>query len=665
MAIYYKGNKVSPVRNTVIEKVVTYEAGSTEPTISYNFPTEGTEAFEDPDNLTSDGPEITEWSRPSGWPNLDNLPVLDEGVYLTYDNTSAADCKYACFYCDVQSSGQITIARGHIDGNNFIQETTENVNTATYKEIDYSGSNSNYVIFKITPTTATKHMTSMYFGRITTATTGTVVNRPQYDQYCLERKGWLPYLSSTAGSGDNLRYCTEWMQHDNVQWGNSVTNLAAAWYRGRSLKKIEFGNWTGENCNITSLDSTFSTCNNIEKIDLTSWKTENWHVISINNMFNSCYNMQICIVPFTTTNWGNGTGKTFTMADTWYNCFSLNSLDLSSWDMSNLNVTAIHECWFCCIHLKSLNVKNWDTTKWTITGTYGLYRVWGQCRTLVDIDLSNWNTTNWQPVRADQIFFYNHKRRHFNDIKNWNTTNWKIVQFADAFNGCHKIQELDLRNWNTTNWKVNSLSATFGQCYNLQHVRIGTWNTSGWNVTNINYTFYYDYNLEDIDIWNWDVHNWPVTNGLYQTFYQCYRLKAIDFSKWVTTNWDFGADGKCDLRYFAGYCYSVEKIDLSPFNINAVNSLTYYSQSAAGSRSYSPFYLCYNLKELILPQHYKGHIDLSETFKLSHDKILAVFNALETPIANTAKVWIISTKYKLTTADIAIATNKGYTVVQS
>jgi len=59
------------------------------------------------------------------------------------------------------------------------------------------------------------------------------------------------------------------MERDNVEFGNTVTSLAAAWYRGRSLRKIEFGNWTGENCNITSLDSTFNTCISIEKIDLT------------------------------------------------------------------------------------------------------------------------------------------------------------------------------------------------------------------------------------------------------------------------------------------------------------------------------------------------------------------------------------------------------------
>ena len=664
MAIYLGSNKVSPTLNTVLQKTIIQNASgqttSQSAIISANY------TMEDPDNLAGDLPVVTEWTRPSEWPNLDALPALDEGVYLTYDNTNKVDVKVACFYCDVQSSGQITIAQGHINGNSFVQDATQNVNTATYKEINYGSSSYNYVIFKITPTTSTKHITTMYFGRIPTATTGTLANYPQYDQHCLERVGKLPYLTTTAGSGDNIRYCTQWMQHDNVEFGNNVTSLAAAWYRARNLKKIEWGSWTGKNCNITTLASCFESCQTIEKIDLSQWDTTNWHVTSISSMFSSCYAMKYCIVQFNTSNWGSGTTKTFQMALVWSNCLALEELDLSGWDVHDLTVQTIYQCWYNCYHLKSLNVKNWNTTKWTISGTNGLYYTWGGCRMLVDIDLSNWNTSNWVPVRADYMFYNNNKRRSFDDIKNWDTSNWKIVQFNDAFNGCYKIQELDLHNWNTSAWKVSTLSSTFGNMHSVRTINLTGWDTSQWVVTNIHYVFYNDYNLKEIKgFWNWNVSNWPVTNGLYQMFYQCHQLKEINFSNWATTKFAFGASGKCDLRYFAGYCYNLKKINMSTLNVNAIDSLTYYSNSAAGSRSYSPFYCCYNLEELTLPQNYKGHIDLSDMYKLPRSEFIKVFNALSSTPIGTPKVWIMSTKYKLTTADIAIATNKGYTVVQS
>lgn len=457
------------------------------------------------------------------------------------------------------------------------------------------------------------------------------------------------------------------MEHDNVEFGNAVTSLAAAWFRARSLKKVEFGNWTGENCNINNISSAFQQCHLIEKIDLTQWNTANWHVTNISALFQDCFNLKICIVPFNTINWGNGTGKTFNMHLTWCNCFALEQLDLSMWDMSNLNVVTIYQCWYSCYHLKSLNVKNWNTSKWTVNSTNGLYHVWSNCRMLVDIDLSGWDTSNWTPNRADSIFYNNNKRRNFDDIKNWDTSKWLIAQFNDAFNGCHKVQELDLHNWNTAKWKVTTLSATFGNMYSVRTINLTGWDTSNWKVTNINYTFYYDYNLEEIKgFWNWSTGGWPITNGLYQMFYQCHRLKEIDFSHWATTSWAFGSDGKCDIRYFAGYDYSLKKIDMSTFNIGAINNLNYYAYSAAGSRGYSPFYICNDLEELTLPQNYSGHIDLSDMHKLPRSEFIKIFNALSSsPIGTTAKVWIINIKYKLTTADIAIATNKGYTVVQS
>ena len=678
MAIYLGGQKVSPLSNIIIEKTITVTKDTNGNIISTSDPVysgvsnESNFTIEDPDNLSIDLPVVTEWTRPNDWPNLDALPTLTEGVYLTYDNTKV-DYKWACFYCDVQSSGQVTIAQGHINGSSFVQDATWNVNTATYKEIDYSSSSYDYVIFKITPTTSTKHMTSMYFGRIAQATLGTLALRQQQNQHCLERKGWLPYLSSTAGSGDNIRYCTEWMEHDNVEFGNTVTSLVAAWYRGRSLKKIEFGNWTGANCNITALNSAFEQCNTIEKIDLSQWDTTNWKVGSIASMFSSCFNMKICIVPFNTINWGSGAGRTLAMNSTWYNCHTVEELNLNSWNMTGINVTAINSCWQNCYHLKSLNVKNWNTSLWSIPS---LYYTWGNCRLLVDIDLSNWNTTNWKPTRWDGCFYSNENRRHFEDIKNWNTSGWKIKESNDVFAHCRRVQEINLLNYDTSQWAVTSMSNIFGSCYAARYIRIGSWNTTNWKVTNINYLFANDYNLEEVECFSstqyptaWNTTNWVVRYGMYQTFMGCLKIKEIDFTKWNMTNWPWATNsGDQDIRYLFQYCYNLKKINMSNLDLTTITSLNYYSQNAAGSRSYSPFYYCFSLEELTLPNNgsYKGHIDMSEMYKLPRSEFIKTFNALSSsPIGTTAKVWIVNTKYKLTTADIAIATNKGYTVIQS
>ena len=658
MAIYLGNQRVSPSLLNIITRTITQDASGN--TIS-DVIQETAVTHEDPANRTEDLPVITnEWSRPSTWPNIDNLPVLTEGLYLTYDNTSAVDYKWAAFRV-IMNTGNVIIEQGHLNGSNFVRDATWTVASNTVKEINYSSSAYEYVIFKITPA-STNHILEFYFNQVAQASVGTLVLKPQQSQRCLERRGWLPYFRYATGSGDNYRYCTEWIERDCVQFGDSVTSLAALWYRGRSLQKIEFGNWTGANCNITSLASAFEQCNVIEKIDLSQWITTNWHVTTINSMFYCCYNMKICILPFDTTSWGSGSGRTLTLSSTWCNCHTLENLDLSSWNMTGINVTTLYSTWQSCYHLKSLNVKNWDTSSWVVTS---LYCTFYYCRRLVDIDLSGWDTSKWVPTRMDNMFLHNHLRHDFNDIKYWDTSKWKIAQFNDAFGSCYTVQELDLSNWDVSGWVVTTLSNTFGSMYSVRHIRVGNWNTTNWKVTNINYLCCNDYNLEELECLNWNTSNWPVTNGPYAMFQSCLKIKEADLTSWDTSKWNLSAGGKSDLRYWFQYCYSLKKINVSNFDVNAVNSLSYYSQNAAGSRSYSPFYACYSLEELTLPTNYKGHIDLSDMYKLPRSEFIKAVNALGTPIANTAKVWIVNTKYKLTTADIAIATNKGYTVVQS
>ena len=213
MAIYLGDKKVSPSLNTVITRTITQDTSGN--TISQTQTTDSNYIMEDPDNLAADLPIVTEWTRPSGWPDLDSLPELDEGVYLTYDNTSRIDWKWASFRC-VMNTGSYTIAQGHVSGSTWTQDATWTIASNTVKEVDYSSSTYSYVVFKITPA-STNHIQQFYFNNIAAATLGTYAVRQQQDQYCLERVGKLPYLTTTAGSGDTYMYCCEWIERDKVE----------------------------------------------------------------------------------------------------------------------------------------------------------------------------------------------------------------------------------------------------------------------------------------------------------------------------------------------------------------------------------------------------------------------------------------------------------------
>jgi uncharacterized membrane protein len=77
-------------------------------------------------------------------------------VYLTYDNRSTVDYKWASFRI-VMNTGSSRIALGHVNNNTWIQDTYWDVASNTVKEINYGTYNYNFIVFKITPA-STNHI---------------------------------------------------------------------------------------------------------------------------------------------------------------------------------------------------------------------------------------------------------------------------------------------------------------------------------------------------------------------------------------------------------------------------------------------------------------------------------------------------------------------------
>ena len=344
--------------------------------------------------------EIEEWTRPTGWPNLDNLPALDEGVYLTYDNRSSVDYKWAAFCC--ATTGDYTIAIGHINDSNWVQDSTQNASNGAYKEINYGDLNLNYdyLVFKITPTSG-KHIIRFSFARVAKATLDTYALRQWYDQYCLERKGNLPYITTTGFSNNNYGYCTAWMENDNTSIGSMNTgnmSLNTAFYYGKNLKKINFDNWPTAQWNVTSITSMFEQCSSIQKLDLNNWNTTNWHIAGITSLFSGCTSLkELKIFNWDLTNWGNGTNKELSFAGLFNNCRNLEELDLSNWNVAPIRVTHLGSTWSNCYRLKKLSINTWDTSNWRVTRMENCFYY---CRRLTGIDLSNWDVSQWQIGRA-------------------------------------------------------------------------------------------------------------------------------------------------------------------------------------------------------------------------------------------------------------------------
>lgn len=655
----YKGNSVASFSSrAIIEKTVIKNlAGQT---MGETYITD------EPDILPEERVVLApEWTRPQAWPNLDliNMPVDFEGVYLTYDNTAPVEESWAGFYCALSgSSGNYTVAVGHMSNGEWVQDTTYTGSHASYLEFNYKNLNLNhdYLVFKVYPASG-KHFTRFGFGRIAAATTGNIVVTKYFFQRCLERKGRLPYITSTGYSGDNYGNMTEWMERDNTIIGESNTgniSLEGAFRWGRRLQKISIDAWPVQQWNVTSLALLFYNCNLLEDLSvLSSWNTTNWHVTSISDLFNGCYHLKKCgAFKWDTTNWGASSDRAISFNAVFANCFDLEEIDLNGWNTASLKVTTLNSMFYYCLRAKKIKIDKWVTSNWAVTG---MYAVFNNCKLLTDLNLSGWDTSNWAVTRMDSCFGGCHKLRDLSSIEGWDVSNWPMNNSSNTlnstFSSCYKIVSLNLNHWDVSGWGVTNINSLFSYCYNLRDLQVGQWDTSNWAVTNIGYLLYSCYSLKTFTGFNWDTSNWPVTAALNYMFGSCYELEEIDFTNWDTSKFNIG---NVSVASFCNYCYAAKKIDFSNLNLAGVTTL---SNTGSGTSS-SFLYGCYNVEEVKIPQNLKGYVCLYHCYKLDKANLTQIFSDLASNSGTAIKISIGEIRYKLKTADLATLTNKGYTV---
>lgn len=136
-----------------------------------------------------------------------------------------------------------------------------------------------------------------------------------------------------------------------------------------------------------------------------------------------------------------------------YRCSTLESIDLSDFDMSN--VTTMYYMFYMCTSLKSIIWKNGTTSKNTNMGN-----VFYACNRLESIDLSNFDTSN---VTNFISLFYNCQRLAQIDVSNFNTSN--ATQIDYMFYGCSALSKIDISNFDGN--KLIGNSRMFGNCSNL------------------------------------------------------------------------------------------------------------------------------------------------------------------------------------------------------
>lgn len=674
-----------------------------------------------PHNMTIHvNPTTEEWERPNDWPDIDALANEITGdqdcLYLTYDLRKTPGYGWIGVYATTSDKTSWTVDRGHISNGEFVSDATFSVAHGNYFRQTLDDTYGNVQLWKVS---SAGHIVTFGFCANTSTTVSNFNNNMQP---CVQRAGTLPWCkrwAGTIGTGYNATSGgTIWLQRDAIvpgklavvtdlsncwqncyslqsldlsKWDTSnwaVTLLSSCWNNCYLIKNIDISKWDTRNWAVTNLSNCWSSCFSLETLDLSEWDTSNWAVTNFGSTWYLCYSLKELIVPFNTSNW-----TVNTLVNTWNYCYSLKNLDLSGWNTKKWNVTTLSGTWYGCYSLQTLKISNWDTSNWQLTSLNNTLR---GCEKLLSMDLSKWDTTKWVVATIADWFrdcysmqsikvpsgmtncvvttmveaFYCCWSLEELDLNVWNTTNWGITTFASMFYGCYSLKTLKINEWNTTNWNVTSLAGCWNSCWSLTSLNL-TWNTTNWAVTSFTSVWNNCYSLITLNV-PWDTSNWAVTS-LSTTWNACYSLKSLSINSWDTSNWAVTSLYSCWSLCTSLEVLNIGSWDTSNWNLtdtrtawNAMYSMKTanfpssfnFSTTSTQNNSIPVSASIENFNGIVI---YVNH-NWSGAFKLTKQSLINILNKLPTVTAARTITLSQINKLKLTTEEIAVATQKGWTV---
>lgn len=188
-------------------------------------------------------------------------------------------------------------------------------------------------------------------------------------------------------------------------------------------------------------------------------------------------------------------------------------------------------------------------------------------------------------------------------------------------------------------------------CYLLEEVVLPELETFSKYPTGLNSIFAYCVNLKKVS-GNIPLNGATSIASIFQEADSLIDISGLTFSGTL-----LGSNANNTCTNLFTYVL-LEELDLSWLDVSKWT----YAGSATASAFSTVVNTCYYLKELYPPVNINGALNISSCYQLSHDSLIRVFNNLAT--LSSAKTITIGNTLKalLTSAEIAIATNKGWTV---
>ena len=153
----------------------------------------------------------------------------------------------------------------------------------------------------------------------------------------------------------------------------------------------------------------------------------------------------------------------------------VDSLLIISTAAKRMEIVDASYMFYNCSSLESLDLSNFDTSN--VTSMTSMFR---ECSSLLSLDLSSFDTSN---VSSMSEMFYGCSSLSSLDLSNFDTSN--VIYMKDMFYGCSSLSSLDLSSFDTSN--VTFMTSMFSDCSSLSSLDLSNFDMG--HVTSMGYMF--------------------------------------------------------------------------------------------------------------------------------------------------------------------------------
>ena len=178
------------------------------------------------------------------------------------------------------------------------------------------------------------------------------------------------------------------------------------------------------------------------------------------------------------------------MSFMFFNCSSLKSIDLTSFNLSNANKILL--LFKGCSSLKSIDLSSIDTRN-----VNDICSMFFGCSSLKSVDLLSFDTSNVNDMSWLLL--------EYSSLTNINLSNFitnKVIYMKCMFHACSSLKSLDLLTFDTSN--SNDMNCMFSECFSLENIDLSNFVTN--KVKDMKGMFYGCSSLKSLDLSSFDTN---------------------------------------------------------------------------------------------------------------------------------------------------------------